>query len=623
MSILRYRTKLLANGGVAMGGGGKGGGSSGGGGATQQANQYQNISSWASPYLSSILGAAQAQVFNTKQTPGTEGYWTDASGNKVDAATAQAGQGNIFGGGGGQYTYNPGTPVGTEITGINPYTAYGLNGAGMSPEQQAAAEASVAGFTPLQQQAFQGAANLQVPGQYDFASNLAGTAGTGALGTVGQAGMYGGMGAQYGAQNADLSNMFGGLGAQAGQQYAGQSSMYGNQGSNIGNQAAGQSTMYGGQGANIGQQYGGLSAQTGAGAQQAGQQAAGVSNMYGGLGALQGQQGANIGANLANLSTNPNALQAYMNPYIQNAINPALQTLNQQYGIAGQQAAGQATSAGAFGGSRSALANSLNQQNQMLAQNQLVGNAYMQAANEATTQMNTANQAALSGNAQALQGYGMGLQGAGQAGSQALQGYGLGLQGLNQAGQLGLAGTAQGLQGAQQAGQLGLAGNAQALQGTQQAAQQAFQGYGMGLQGAQQAGQLGIAGAQAGLAGVQGQQAGYGLANTAAGSLANIGSQQLAARQGILGLQNQYGTQQQQQRQNIINQGMQNYATSQQYPMSQLQQLRALISGLPMTDTTTTQQQATASPISQLAGLGTTGIAGLGLYNAMNKGQTP
>ena len=78
-----------------FGGGGKGGGGPSGGGSTQQSNQYSNISPWASPYVSSILGAAQNQVFQTKTTPATEGYYTDSQGNKVDAATAQANQGKI------------------------------------------------------------------------------------------------------------------------------------------------------------------------------------------------------------------------------------------------------------------------------------------------------------------------------------------------------------------------------------------------------------------------------------------------------------------------------------------------------------------------------------------------
>lgn len=152
--------------------------------------------------------------------------------------------------------------------------------------------------------------------------------------------------------------------------------------------------------------------------------------------------------------------------------------------------------------------------------------------------------------------------------------------------------------------------NALVQQGGNLAAQQAIaQGYNQAFNQAQQAQQFG-----AGL-GLQGAQAGI----TGGTALANIGAGQLAAQQGILGLQNQYGTQQQQQAQNIINQAMQNYATAQQYPMTQLQQLKGLISGIPVSDITTTRQEASPSAISQIAGLGTAGIAGLGLYNAMNK----
>ena len=341
-----------------------GGGSSGGGGTTQQSNQYSSLSPWAQPYVTSILGAAQNQVFQT--APNT----TDASGNVT-----------------------PG-----QITGINPYNAYGSFNAqggqyGLTPSDQAAAQAAVAGFNPMQQQSYQGAANLQTPGQFGQATGAAG------MGTM-------------------------------------------------------QSLM--------------------------------------------------AGQNLAQQSTNPNAVGAYMNPYLQNALAPAQQLLNQQYGMAGAQQQGAATQQGAFGGSRNALQQGLNQQNQMLAQNQLVGNAYQQAYGNAQNQMNTVAQT-------------------------------------------GLQGAAQGISGA----------------------------------------------------------------NT----LANIGTGQLAAQQGILGLQNQYGGQQQQQQQNIINAAMTNYQTAQQYPMTQLQQLKGLATGLPIADVTTTAQQAQPSAVTQLAGLGTAGVAGLALAN--------
>jgi len=336
-----------------------GGGSSG---QTQQSNQYTNLSPWAQPYVTSILGAAQQQVFNTDPTTG-------------------------------------------QITGINPYTAYGSinpNGGqyGMNASQQAAANASVAGFTPLQQQQQQSVQNLQNPWQTGVASDITGQA----------------------TQNA-----------------------------------------------------------------------------------------ANIGSNLAQQSqsaaTGPGSVSSYMNPYLSASLAPQLQLLNQQYGIqgAGEQAA--ATSAGAFGGSREALMQGLNQQNQNLAANQLVSGAYNNAFNNAQNQMNT-------------------------------------------------------------------------VANTNLASQQAA------LAGANQLGQL--------------------------------GTQGLANQQNILNMQGSVGGQQQQQQQNVINQGMQNYATAQQYPIQQLGQLKSLISGVPITDVTTTQQAAPPSAVGQLAGLGTTAA---GIYGLANMGS--
>jgi hypothetical protein len=143
------------------------------------------------------------------------------------------------------------------------------------------------------------------------------------------------------------------------------------------------------------------------------------------------------------------------------------------------------------------------------------------------------------------------------------------------------------------------------------------QAFNTAQQNMQQAAQLGMQGAGMGLQGVSGQLAGYGQGIGGAGAMANIAGQGLQAQQGILGLQAQTGAQQQQQQQNIINQAMQNYATAQQYPMSQIAQLKALTVGLPIADVTTTQQSAAPSTASAIAGLGTTGIAGLGLYNAL------
>jgi len=99
MSILRYGKKLAAQGGVLMGGGGKGGG--GGGGqqqTTQQQNQYTSLTPWAQPYVTSILGAGQQQVFNTS---------TDASGNQTINGIRPYNAYGSFNDQGGQYGINP------------------------------------------------------------------------------------------------------------------------------------------------------------------------------------------------------------------------------------------------------------------------------------------------------------------------------------------------------------------------------------------------------------------------------------------------------------------------------------------------------------------------------------
>jgi hypothetical protein len=348
MSILRYKLKMFADGGVLRTGGG---GSSGGGGApTQSTTQTSNIPEYARPYVETMLGTTQQQIYNYSDP--------DAEGNRT-------------------------------VTGLKPYQPYNTD-----------PSAYVAGFSPLQQQAQQGVADLNMPSQY-------GAATAGAMQGTGQA-------------------------------------------------------------LNAGNQY----------------------NM---------------------MATNPNATQAFMNPYLQSSLQPQLAEIQRQYDITGTQQQGQATAAGAFGGSRGAIMDAENQRNKNMAMNQAIGQGYNNAF---------------------------------------------------------------------------------------QSAQQAQQ-YGAGL-------------------GLQGSQAGIAGANV----LSGIGGQQLNAQQNILNAQNTIGAAQTQREQDILNQGIQNYAMQQQYPQQQLAFMNAQIRGLPMQATTTQGYQAPPSSVSQVAGLGTAGIAGLGLYNAMNKGGT-
>lgn len=230
----------------------------------QQTVQQSNIPEYAQPYVESMLGTAQQQIYNV-------------------------------------------SPSG-QITGMKPYTPYSTN-----PTDY------VAPFSPLQQQAQQGIANLQVPAQYQQAMGMTGIAGAQTEAAAG-AGMQAGMG--YGQQ-----------------------------------------------------------------------------------------------------ATNPNAVQAYMNPYVQESLAPQLQLLQQQAGVQGAQEQSAATSSGAFGGTREALANALQRQNANLAAQQAIGQGYNTAYNQAQANM---QQAAALG----MQGAGMGMQGAAQYGNLANQLAGLGGQRL-------------------------------------------------------------------------------------------------------------------------------------------------------------------------------------------------
>jgi flagellum-specific peptidoglycan hydrolase FlgJ len=124
------------------------------------------------------------------------------------------------------------------------------------------------------------------------------------------------------------------------------------------------------------------------------------------------------------------------------------------------------------------------------------------------------------------------------------------------------------------------------------------QGYNTAFNNAQQqmntGAQLGLQGAQAGIQG--------------AGQLGQLGTQQLAAQQGILGTQNQMGAQEQQNQQNVINQALQNYGNQQNYGTTQATNIMNLLRSTPTTQTQT-QYQAPPSALSQIAGLGTTAYA--------------
>ena len=237
--------------------------------------QNTNIPDYAQPYVTNMLEATQRQL-----------YQMDPSGN---------------------------------VTGFNKYKPYSTN-----------MNEYVAGLSPMQQQASQGVAGLQLPGQYNQASGLAGMAGMGSYGAANQASNYGAMGAGYGAQAGQAGN------------------------------------------------------------------------------------------NYFNMATNPNATQAFMNPYLQASLNPQLDEIRRQYGITGTGEMSNATKQGAFGGSREALMASENNRNMNTAMNQTIGQGYNSAFQAAQQAQQFGSNLGLQGQQAAMQGAGLGIQGQ-QA---ALQGYG-------------------------------------------------------------------------------------------------------------------------------------------------------------------------------------------------------
>ena len=131
MNILDAKRKLLPLSGYQMGGGGSGGG--GGQAQPQQTTvQNTNIPEYARPYVETMLGTAQQQLYN---------YDKDASGNMVP----------------------------TSMRGYTPYS--------QSPSDY------FAPFSPLQNQAMGAAGQLGTSPELDMASNLAGAAGQRAMNT--------------------------------------------------------------------------------------------------------------------------------------------------------------------------------------------------------------------------------------------------------------------------------------------------------------------------------------------------------------------------------------------------------------------------------------------------------
>ncbi len=506
--------------------------SSGGGGGGQQAPTQTtvsntNIPEYARPYVETMLGTTQQQLYNYETDPTT------------------------------------GQKFATSMKGYTPFSE--------DPSKY------LAGFSPMQEQSFRGAANMGTSPQLDTASGLAGLAGQRAMGADYQAGQFG--------------NQF-----QAPQEY-----------------------------------------RTGRfGAQQVGAPQLQDLQMQGpaDVNAPQLQQYQMGPAERVSADTfnQPGTASQYMNPYMQNVVDIQQREAQRQADIAGTQRAGQAVRSGAFGGSRAGLMEAEAARNlatqkgdiQATGQQAAFQNAQQQfnAEQNARLQAQLANQGAGLTVGQQNLGAQLGIQqlGAGQNLQAQLANQGMGFN----VGQQNLASRlqTQGL-GSGQNLQAQLANQQQGMNAQQMREQSRQFGAGQGMNAAQLKAQYGLAGQQAG---EQSRQfgAGYGMQGLqtglqAAGQLGQLGQTQYGQQVGNINLQNQLGAQQQAQQQAILNQQIQNYAMAQQYPQQQLAFMSNMLRGLPMQSTSTNMYQAAPSNVSQLAGLGMAGY-GMARMAGMKKG---
>lgn len=542
------------------------------------------------------------------------------------------------------------------LTTDKPYQSYAqwAGGQGLNPSQ-------VAGFTGLQQRAFQGAESMQGAPQMGLATGLTAQA-------AGQA-----MGAGAGFDPYQARNQY--------------RSIAGYNPSQFTNQFAAPGAYQAGQ---FGDTYTAPEAF----------QAADFQNRFAAPGTYQAGQfaaGEVSGPQLSQYQMGPaervradtfGGRQAaqYMSPYIEQAMEPQLREAQRASEIQRNISQGQAVQQGAFGGSRQAIVEAERQRNLATQMGDIRSKGLQSAYEQAQQQFNQDaarrlqaqqlnQQAGLTVGQQNLAAL-LGTQSLGaQTGLQAaLANQQAGLQAQQLAEQSRQFGAGQGLSAAQLQAQYGLSADqaaeasrqfaanqatqiaaqqAQAKQAAQQAYEQSRQfGAGQGLTAAQLQAQYGLSAQQAqeaanqfgyGQAAQQAAQraqygqaaqqlaeqsrqygAGLGLqglqtALQGAGQLGTLGSQQFQQGMDINKLQQAYGTQQQQLNQAQINQYMQDYAAQQKYPYQQLEFMSNILRGTPMG--TVQSLYSNPSAVSQLAGLGTAAY-GASKLAGMKKGGT-
>ena len=562
---------------------GMGGG--GGGGPTQTTVQNTNVPEYARPYVETMLGATQNQLFNTTQMP-AEG--DNPAYTRVDSFKPYQAYGSGTVGANSSY-----------LNEVNPKTGqkYKLGETYYNPRE------AIAGFTPAQAAAQQG-----IVGLYDKAT---GKLALGADGKPINAGLQ--LPGEFDDASTGIKGLMSAKNAYTAPTNLGYTSTdAASQGYTSSDAAAAAATA-----AKLGL------APT----------AAEKTSTY--APTLENYQMGGADKVATKSFTDKGTAASYMSPYMANVLDIQNKELERQAGIAGTQRGAQAAKAGAFGGSRQGIENAEAQRNLAMMKNANTAQGMQQAYGQAMQQFNAEQGYGLQGQiANQQAGLTVGQQNLGanlgvqqlktqtgtqvelanlankqqtELANQALKGqYGLtqgqfdqaaGMQTSAQAQQAALANAAA----KSAASQFGAASSNQAALANAAAKNAAAQfGAGQNLASAQTAAQYGLAADQ--------------LKLQAGSQLGALGGQELAARQGILGLQGQVGAQQQGLEQQVINQAIQDYSNTQQYPLMQLGTMSNMLRGLPMQASSTQQYQAQPSPLSQA--VGTLG-AGASIYNAL------
>ena len=330
----------------------------------------------------------------------------------------------------------------------------------------------------------------------------------------------------------------------------------------------------------------------------------------------------------------PGSAEAYMSPYMQSVVDIQKREAARQSGIQGTQQQAQAAQAGAFGGGRDAIMRAERERNLSQQMGDIQAQGSQNAYQQAQQQFNAEQQARLQAQ-QANQQAGLTVGGQNLAANLGIQQLGTqtGLQTSlanlsnqqqaavqNQAAQLQMQGMS-----AQQALQAALA-NQQAGLTTQQQQEQSRQfGAGQGMQAASLGAQYGLAGQQEterskqfganlGLQGLQAGMQGYG-------ALGSQGQNLYGQTTGNLQLQNAFGTQQQQQGQNLLDVSQQNYANEMNYQPKMVGFMSDIVNRAPVSQVGSTTYTPPPSLVSQAVGLGGAALTGSKLFGKAKGGR--